>query len=293
MTFIFWQRWLLISSIFFTIVGVVTALFSDSFIFDGYNQEIAALFWGQADIPEGVLSFKKFIFGPLGMTIAGKWILMIYIAACPFKEKERWAFEASWAGLLSWFTIDSAVSIYYGADFNIYRVNIFPLIFIGLPLLMTRRYFILPKAGSEENEGAVSFWQSWLFAVSLLFIGMGLLTSFMSTSFIFRPYNILLAQTFWETNTIPKEFLDFKGFIFGPLGGTLVGYMVLMAYIVKFPFRKGKKEAYWAIVVALLTWFLVDTMISLYHEAYFNIAMANLPTLFLIGIPLLITKKSF
>ena len=58
-----------------------------------------------------------------------------------FKEKEVWAYKALWLGLISWFCIDSGISIYYGAIHNIVLINIVALILIGLPLVMTRKEF--------------------------------------------------------------------------------------------------------------------------------------------------------
>ena len=43
--------------------------------------------------------------------------------------------------LLSWFVIDSGVSIYYSAIYNVVLINLVALMLIGLPLLMTRNEF--------------------------------------------------------------------------------------------------------------------------------------------------------
>lgn len=46
-----------------------------------------------------------------------------------------------WAGLLSWFVIDSSITVYYGAIHNLVIINLPALIMIGLPLVMTRKAF--------------------------------------------------------------------------------------------------------------------------------------------------------
>jgi hypothetical protein len=58
-----------------------------------------------------------------------------------FKQKELWAYRAMWLGLLSWFIIDSGISICYGAVHNFILINLFALALIGLPLIMTRKEF--------------------------------------------------------------------------------------------------------------------------------------------------------
>lgn len=46
-----------------------------------------------------------------------------------------------WFGLLSWFIIDSGISIFYGAIHNVILINICALVLIGIPLIMTRKEF--------------------------------------------------------------------------------------------------------------------------------------------------------
>jgi hypothetical protein len=48
-----------------------------------------------------------------------------------------------WYGLLSWFAIDSTISILSGAIHNVVMVNLVALVMIALPLVMTRRAFVI------------------------------------------------------------------------------------------------------------------------------------------------------
>ena len=84
---------------------------------------------------------KKWLFGIIGGTIVGFHLLMILISENAFKQKEKWAYQAMWGGLLSWFVIDSSISWYYGAIHNIVLINLVALFLIGLPLIMTRKAF--------------------------------------------------------------------------------------------------------------------------------------------------------
>ena len=70
---------------------------------------------------------------------------MIMISENAFKHKEKWAYQAMWIGMLSWFLIDSGLSFYYGAIHNILIINIVALMLIGLPLVMTRKEFAIRK----------------------------------------------------------------------------------------------------------------------------------------------------
>jgi hypothetical protein len=140
-SFGFWYRWLLAASAFFAVFGLIVALAPDSFIFDFYNRQLTARFWGSTEVPENVREVRLFLFGPLGGTIAGKYVLLFYAVRFGFKRRERWAWWAILISHLAWFVIDSSVSFYHRAYFNILLINITPVIVYGIPLLFTWKYF--------------------------------------------------------------------------------------------------------------------------------------------------------
>lgn len=140
--FNFLCNWLLFSMLFFALFGLIVACFGDSSLFDFYNQQLIARFWHTTQLPDNVKEFKAFLFGPLGGTIAGKYVVMAYIVYYPFRQKEKWAWNALLVGQVVWFVVDSSVSFYYQAYFNILVINIMPMIIIGIPLLLARKYFV-------------------------------------------------------------------------------------------------------------------------------------------------------
>lgn len=140
-TFIFWQKWLYYSSIFFVFVGFFVAVFNQSIFFELWNQGAIRLFGSNGTLGVDVLAFKSFILGPLGGTIAGSYVLLAFIAKYPFKNKEKWAWQAASVSLLVWFVIDTSLCIYHSAYFNILLINVFTLVVQGLPLIFTRKHF--------------------------------------------------------------------------------------------------------------------------------------------------------
>jgi len=138
--FTFWQRWLLFVSIFYTIMGLLIALTPGSRIFSLHTAAIGELFFegelaGEAD------NMRRFLFGPIGGTVSGYFLLQTCIVFGPFRKRETWAWHAIFWALILWFMTDSFVSIYHGAYFNIWMINIWTFIFVGVPLLMTYRSF--------------------------------------------------------------------------------------------------------------------------------------------------------
>ena len=140
-SFIFWQRWLFYSCLLFALFGIVFAVYGNNPFFLPYNRALAFIFWHQQHIPPGTETFRAFIWGPLGGTIACCYILLAFIAKYPFKNKEIWARNAIIAAFGTWILLDSAVCIYYGVWFQVYLVNAFSFIQKALPLIFTWKDF--------------------------------------------------------------------------------------------------------------------------------------------------------
>ena len=139
-TFNFWQKWLTYSNVIAVCVGLLVAFAGNSIFFQIHNQYTAEVFFSSELTPD-VIVFKNWLFGIIGGTIVGFHILMIFISEYAYKKKERWAYWALWSGLVSWFVIDSSLSVYYGAIHNLILINLAALIMIGLPLVFTGSEF--------------------------------------------------------------------------------------------------------------------------------------------------------
>lgn len=139
--FIFWQKWLTYANVITVIVGLLVAFAGNSFFFDLHNNYTKEIFFNTTEFQPEILKLKNWLFGIIGGTIVGFHILMIFISENAFKKKERWAYNAMWYAMLTWFLIDSGISFYYGAIHNIVLINLVALLIIAIPLLMTRDQF--------------------------------------------------------------------------------------------------------------------------------------------------------
>lgn len=139
--FNFWQKWLTYANVMAIGVGILVAFAGNSFFFELHNHYTKVVFLNGSEFEPNILELKNWLFGIIGGTIVGFHILMIMISENAFKRKELWAYRAMWYGLLSWFFMDSGLSIYYGAIHNVLLINIGALILIGIPLVMTRKEF--------------------------------------------------------------------------------------------------------------------------------------------------------
>lgn len=142
-TFKFWTQWLIIANIMTIIVGLLAAFAGNSIFFESYNTQTEAVFFEGQILSSETLALKNWLFGIIGGSIVGFHLLMIFIIKNAFAKREKWAYNALWIGLLSWFIIDSSITTHYKAYHNLYLINFVALILIGLPLVMTRRYFLV------------------------------------------------------------------------------------------------------------------------------------------------------
>jgi len=140
-TFNFWQKWLTYANVLTIIVGLLSAFAGNSIFFEMHNDYTKEVFFGTETFNPEILRLKNWLFGIIGGTIVGFHVLMVMISENAFKKKERWAFLAMCYAMLSWFIIDSGISIYYGAVHNVVLINGIALILIGIPLIMTRNEF--------------------------------------------------------------------------------------------------------------------------------------------------------
>ena len=139
--FEFWRKWLTWANVLTLIVGLLVAFAGNSIFFEIHNDYTKEVFFKGEEFHEDILKFKNWLFGIIGGTIVGFHVLMIFISENAFRNKEKWAYKALWLGLLSWFLIDSSISVYYGAIYNLILINMIALLLIGLPLVMTRKEF--------------------------------------------------------------------------------------------------------------------------------------------------------
>ncbi len=139
--FRFWQKWLTYANAAIVVIGLLIALAGDSFLFAPHNHYTREVFFEGASLPPGTAAFKKWLFGIIGATIVGFHTLMIMISENAFKKQEKWAYFALWYGLISWFILDSFISLYYGALYNVVLINLSALFLLAPPLVATRKYF--------------------------------------------------------------------------------------------------------------------------------------------------------
>lgn len=143
------------------------------------------------------------------------------------------------------------------------------------------------------NEKKFTFWQKWLTYANVMTVFVGLLVAFAGNSLVFELHNEYTKAVFLQSAEFVPEVLNLKNWLFGIIGGTVVGFHILMIMISENSFKKKELWAYKALWLGLLSWFVIDSGVSWFYGAIHNIIIINLVALFIIGLPLVMTRKAF
>ncbi|MEM9928516.1 MAG: hypothetical protein AAF840_01730 [Bacteroidota bacterium] len=143
------------------------------------------------------------------------------------------------------------------------------------------------------NDARFQFWRKWLTAANALTIGVGLLVAFAGNSLFFAAHNAGTEQVFFPEDGFSAEALQLKNWLFGIIGGTIVGFHLLMVAISENAFRQRERWAYLAMWGGMLSWFVIDSGLSYYYGAVHNILLINVVALILICTPLVFTRRVF
>jgi hypothetical protein len=136
--FNFWHRWLFAIGIIIVVFGVFMATLNQSLLFGLFNNQIDPVFWGEAEHPVTYAQFQAWIYGVLGSTMAGWGLMLTFIIQYPFRQREKWAWNAIATSMGFWYLLDTAISLYFGVIFNVV-FNTLLLIAILPPLIFTRK----------------------------------------------------------------------------------------------------------------------------------------------------------
>lgn len=137
-----WSNVLLWVNYLMLLVGLFVAFAGNSLVFVWHNEGTFELFNQGIEFLGQMLAFKNWLFGIIGATMVGFNVLAVFIIRFALTKKEIWAWNALFNGIMIWFMIDSGISYYYGAYFNIYLVNLPALLAFLVPLYFIRKALV-------------------------------------------------------------------------------------------------------------------------------------------------------
>jgi hypothetical protein len=143
------------------------------------------------------------------------------------------------------------------------------------------------------TSDAFDRWRRVLLVITAVFavlaIGWAVLGSFDPFGF----YEGYMARWLFGIEVLPDPAKRAFAFALIPAGATTAAFFVVVNMIVYHAFPRREAWAYRAVVGAVLVWFVVDSGLSALHGAWFNIAIANVPCLVVVGVPLVYLRAYF
>ena len=142
---------------------------------------------------------------------------------------------------------------------------------------------------TPSRKPGLSFWAGWLVIASLGFALQAFSWTVLGSFDPLGVYDGWLAEVLYGTETLPPDARPALAFGVRLLGATTCGYFVLFAGIAGFALRRGARWAHASLTAALLTWFLLDSAMSLLSGVVFNVWLVNLPCFVALALPLAAT----
>lgn len=256
----------------FMAVGVALAVLGPTSLLDMWSERAAATF--VAGKPSaGFIGVRDLTYGILGGSIAGKWAAAFWLAHEPLRRRERWAWHASWAGLLTWFVFDSSLSFAFDCAWNVVMINLLAFVTVGATLLAMRPGLDPPRPRISSPANTV------IGVFSALMVVVGVVVGLANHSILFAPYNQLLYATYYGEVVPGAGDLAFSRFMFGLIGATFTAHFVMLAAM---GFWARAEDARWvarAFLSSVVVWFGVDSAMCLMRDGVFNVLIVNVPCL--------------
>jgi len=117
------------------------------------------------------------------------------------------------------------------------------------------------------------FWSRWLAAAGGAMAALGAAMAALYGGRAFDQARDGVNAAFWPGGATAPELARYQHWVHAVLGGTLLGWGVMFAWVAAVPFRRGEPGAWWSIAVATTAWYVVDTAASLHFGVIFNAAL--------------------
>ena len=134
-------------------------------------------------------------------------------------------------------------------------------------------------------------WRTWLVGVGVGLTAFGVAMALASGTVLFEPLYHLIDPAFWQAGPPDPGSVSFRAWAFGAWGATIAGWGVVIALLARDAFGRPERWAWWALAVGTGLWFVLDTVISIMHGVWFNVAI-NVVVSALVAVPLVATRSA-
>ncbi len=147
---------------------------------------------------------------------------------------------------------------------------------------------------TSDTDKTLNFWGWWIIiAVDFtVIVGMimALSPDFLHDLMISTYYESLFGSNTYETLSAVER--DFQSWAYGLIGAIMAGWLIVIGFIAYYAFRRGERWAWWAIVVSMVVWFVLDSYASIAFGMSINMIF-NIVSVIVFGIPIIATYRIF
>ncbi len=136
------------------------------------------------------------------------------------------------------------------------------------------------------------FWTVWLMVTAFTMSAFGVLMVLFVGTPLFGGLTEQIDEAFWPNGPAAAGLVEYQRWVYGVWGATVTAFGVLAALVGGNAFARQERWARDALAVALLCWYLMDTVISLTSRVWVNAAF-NTVALALFALPLAFTWGLF
>jgi hypothetical protein len=135
-----------------------------------------------------------------------------------------------------------------------------------------------------------NFWIRWLRLVGVALVLFGIFMTFFNATPLFALLNEGIDPVFWGESALGDGTLAFRTWVYSAWGATIAGWGITLLFLVHFALAKQERWSWFAIVLGLAFWYVLDTGVSVYFKVSFNVIFNSL-ILALVSIPLVASYR--
>jgi hypothetical protein len=136
-----------------------------------------------------------------------------------------------------------------------------------------------------------AFWFRWLLvaAAGLTLFGLSML---LAPGVTRQFFSLLIYSSAESIDSFGQSQVAYVTLVHAVLGAVMLGWGVLMLYVIVGPFRRGAKEGWRMLAVSVTAWFVPDTLFSL-ASGFWQNAVLNAGLAVVFAVPLVASFRSF
>jgi len=148
----------------------------------------------------------------------------------------------------------------------------------------------MSDGAAPPNNVRTGLWWRWLIVVTAG-VALGGLAMAAAPGPTRAAFGLLVYASPSAIDRFGPEAVHYIDVTHGVLGAVMAGWGVAMLLVLFGPFRRGSREAWWAIAAPVAVWFVADTAMSLAHGVWQN-AVLNTAVAVLYAVPLAATRRA-